>query len=201
MIRPDIIIVSNKPELMLSPFRAELDGYCLGLRIITTCQDASAAVNRNYGLERARSEVVIQVDDDIRGFYPGWWKRLIKPLEAGDVSMVSARLLQKDGSPGPMMFGNQPDTGVDVESVPAVPTACCAHLNDGIRFDERFIKSGYEDTMFCQEVRHRYFDRTIVINNKCTIVHLHEAQGQAETEAYNRAVYQKALQEKGWSDL
>ena len=51
---------------------------------IPTGFNASASVNRNYGLMKAFetiNEYIIMIDDDIGGFYTGWQHDLVEPLK------------------------------------------------------------------------------------------------------------------------
>lgn len=177
MDKPEIILVSNKSEFELAPLRADLDGYCWEHDIIMTCRDASAAINRNYGLDRATSSVVIMIDDDTSGFYWGWIDDLVYPFKDRSIMMVSARLMTPEGCCAGMMFGSN-NLEQPVEDVEAIPTACCAMRNMGFRFDERFIGSGFEDTEASLRLRQIYPDHRIVINNKCKIIHKNVMQNQ-----------------------
>lgn len=169
-MKPDIIVVSNKTKLQLAPMACDLEGFALGHNIIWTCQDASASINRNCGLGQAKTEIVVMMDDDISGFYEGWIDGLIEPLIGDDdVVYVSANLVNRDGSLGPMMFrGNNDEKWTQV---PRAPTACVAFRNDGIRFDERFIGSGFEDDDFCAKLEEKYDGGKFLVHNEVRIVH------------------------------
>lgn len=198
---PDILIPSIKSDVELAPLVCEMQGFSMDNRIITTGLQESASVNRNRALERAKSEIIIMIDDDIAGFFPGWWETLISPLEEDEsIVFVSARLMTVDGNLGAMMFGSG-NTSQRLESVPAAPTACCAFRNDGTRFDEGFIYSGFEDTYFCQCLTHKYKNSKVVINNECKIVHLNEMKGQGKGYEHNKAHYEKLLFQNGWRDF
>ena len=71
---PDIIVPSCKTPDELSPIMSEMQGFSLGCRSMATCRKASAAKNRNIGLDWAKSSIVIMLDDDMGGFFGGWWK-------------------------------------------------------------------------------------------------------------------------------
>lgn len=195
-----IIVPTCKNEYEIAPMISEMQGYAFDLPIITTCTKASAAVNRNIGLEKAQTPMVIMVDDDCAGFYPGWYQQLIKTFNHPNVVMVSARLIKVDGGNAGMMF---PGSGVlDIlDEVPAVPTACIAFRKDELRFDERFLGSQFEDTFYMQCLRHKYPQGKIVIHNACRIIHLNEAKGQSEYYGHNKDLYDSLLKENGWSDF
>jgi hypothetical protein len=121
---PDIIIPTCKTEIQIAAMMVDLQGYCLENKVIATFLPASAAVNRNAGLKKATSKIVIMVDDDISGFWDGWWQELIRPLEMPNCVYVSARLMRPDGRPGAMMF--EGDRNPPLTIVPRAPTACVA---------------------------------------------------------------------------
>lgn len=147
-------------------------------RTIPICYKASAAENRNRGLaECSNGDIVIMVDDDIRGFYDGWEKDLIAPIKAGGVSLVSARLLDKNGNRAPCN-GDTGDMASDMFTAidGHVPSAAIAFVKDFLIFDENYQGAGYEDTDFCEQIKRAYPKEKIVINNKCKLTHLHESK-------------------------
>lgn len=184
---PDIIVPTCQRPAEVSPLMSDMQGFSLGCRSFATCQKASAARNRNIGLEWAKSPIVIMLDDDIGGFFDGWWKMMVKPLEENpDIVMVSARLVKPDRSPGPMMYGG--DRTVPLALVPRVPTACIAFRNDGLRFDdgslidsldkEGYVGSGFEDDDFCARLAEKYPTGRVVINNEVKLVHFNDMKNQ-----------------------
>lgn len=146
--------------------------------IIPTCKDGSAAYNRNYGLNKAKNDIIIMLDDDITGFYDGWDFDLIKLLKE-NVIVVSARLFNPDGTPGTMVGA---DYNLDKEVIELqsrrVPTACIVFRNDGIRFDENYIGSGFEDDDFMNQLGIKYPKGKVLISNKCQLIHLNEKKNQ-----------------------
>jgi glycosyltransferase involved in cell wall biosynthesis len=136
--------------------------------VVVSDQEGSAAFNRNYCLEKAKGDIIIMVDDDITGFFPGWDEVLIKPLEDPSVSIVSARLNT------PMMY--------DGTEFNIVPSACIAFRKTGIRFDENFV-GGFEDTDFCKQMEQAHPSKHTVINEECKLIHLNEKKRQHMTEA------------------
>lgn len=191
MIKPDIILISNRNDIRLAPLRADMDGYTMGYRVVTTGKDASAALNRNYGLDQSSSPVVVMIDDDISGFYEGWVSDLVTPLLDESVMFVGARLMNSDGSCAGMMFGSN-NLNIHVEDVVAVPTACCAFKNTGHRFEERFLGSGFEDTLYCLQLRQMFPEHRIVINNRCKLIHKNVQQNQhGAFYDHNFAIYKE----------
>lgn len=140
--------------------------------IFASSQDVPVAVNRNYCLDKAKGDIIIMVDDDITGFFPNWDKILIKPLEDNSVSIVSARLINSDGTPAPMMYDGQPQYKI-------VPTACIAFRKTEMRFDERFIRN-FEDVDFCKQMAIAYPQKRIFVNEDCKLIHLNEKKRQNE---------------------
>jgi len=172
----------------------ELEGYSLGCKVIVSSSQESAAVNRNRGLDQCKGDIVIQVDDDISGFYDGWWKDLARPLLFGkDVVMVSARLIRDDGSFAEMLGGCYDKSPGTVSVITKeLPSACIAFRNDGTRFDEAYRGSGYEDTDYCAQLRKKYPNGKFLINNKCRLVHRNEQKGQVgENHEHNNAYFAK----------
>lgn len=163
----------------VSPIIAEIRKHTpVQIPIRATCCKASAAENRNRALSMCSiGSIVIQLDDDIRGFYDGWVQDLIEPFQSGTVSIVSARLMSSNGQIAPC----QGDTG-DCRSsfFPAdrqiVPSAAIAFINDGTLFDENYGGAGWEDTSFCRTMAQRYPEKQIVINNRCKLIHLNESK-------------------------
>jgi len=187
---PDVIIATCKTEDEITPLRVYVEGYSMDCRVIPTCQKGSASINRNYGLNLAKSPVVIEIDDDVSGFYRGWWRDLISPLEDPNVIFVSARLMTEDGSLSGMMYGSN-NLDVPIEDVPQAPTACCAFRNDGMRFDTAFVGGGFEDKLFCWQLRKRYTNGRILVNNECRIIHFNEMKNQLnDFYEHNKQVYE-----------
>jgi len=160
-------------------------------RIIASCQNASAAINRNFCLQFARSDILVMLDDDIEGFFPGWLSTLVAPLNSCDeVVMVSARLMAPDGSVGASCAGVH-----DIESkwVPVppkrdcvMPSAAIAFRNWGLRFDEHFIGSGFEDGDFCFQYLDLKPSVQFYINNQCKLIHRNEMKHQWENGHFEK---------------
>lgn len=187
-MNPDIIIPTCKDKYEISPLVCNVEGHSIGCRVIATCQKTSAAINRNAGLDISTSDIVIMLDDDIAGFYDGWWNDLIAPLlQNKNIIIVSARLLNPDGGLGGMMFMG--DTGKDITAVPRVPTAAIAFRKTDLRFFEGYKLSGFEDDHFCAEMQERHTNGRIVINNRCKLIHKNEQKGQREGWEYNKKIF------------
>ncbi len=205
----DIIIPTNKEYHKITRMITRMKNTISSeFRICPTCFKTSAPVNRNYGLIQAKSDIVIMVDDDIKGYYPGWADELVKPLEDPAIIMVSARLMDNKTKPGVMM-DIKPDFSKPVVDVPdfysindtventqrvvkAVPSAAIAFRNDGTRFDENYIGAGFEDTHFCFELCCKYPSGRIVINNNCKLIHKNEMKNQLNGQlSVNQAYFRQ----------
>lgn len=170
----------------------------LNLRVIVTGLQTSAATNRNYGLERAASGIVLMMDDDIAGFPKGWDEHLASVLVCHqNVEMVSARLMTPDGKPG-LMLNIPYDDGHPLYTVPQqqLPTACIALRNDGTRFDEMYAGSGFEDNDFCHQIVRKKPEAVFCIHNEVKVIHKNEMKNQGAAWEANQAYYRKK-----WSKL
>lgn len=188
----DIIIPTNKPSHKLKAIMNKAF-ECAGsnFRIMATCFNASAATNRNYGLNQATSEIVIMIDDDIRGFFPGWAEKLMQPLlENRDVVMVSARLMKSKCVLGVMM-NIKPDLSKEVVEVPdrMLPSACIAFRNDGTRFDEGYIGASFEDTDHCMQLNQKYPNAKYLIHNGVKLIHLNRMTNQLQGQLMRNQIY------------
>lgn len=145
------------------------------------------------------------IDDDVTGFYPGCFDVLIQPLIdfPEKYSIVAARYLRANGTVGPQL-GNagknetngepiqkaihSPETGLNL-----VGSACIAFYRDYTRFDIAYHAGGaYEDTDFCMQMKKKYPEKDIIINNKCRLIHNCEGKGrgvQHEHWHYNRTYF------------
>ena len=176
---------SIKNEILLNTDRSQCE-------LITTCQKATASVNRNAGLNQASGDIIIQCDDDIYGFFPGWVDALIKPFTFDpDTLVVSARLLRENLSPN-YMNGDEDGSHIndgEYYEVPTklVPGACTAMRKTDLRYDEGFKGSGFEDTDFTLNLRERFPNGRVFIANNCKLIHRNEMKNQvgANREIFN----------------
>ena len=65
-------------------------------------------------------------------------------------------------------------------------TACIAIGNDGLRFDEHFLGSGFEDDDFCMQLREKYPDGIWLILHDVKVIHTNEKKNQAAPWLHNR---------------
>lgn len=190
---PDIIIPTFKDQYEIAPMLCDVEGCSWGCNVIATCKKDTASINRNYGLSLSQADIIIMIDDDIRGFYNDWWKELVNTLNDNSIVMVSARLLNEDGSLG-FMLGECYDLDRDIVEIPQkeLPTAAAAFRKTDLRFDEGFKGSGFEDTDFCYQLKNNYPAGKFVINNKCRLTHLHQMKNQTgEYYTHNKNYFNK----------
>lgn len=188
----DIIIPTCKPPEAVAALVAEIEATAgLPCRVTATCRDASAAANRNYGLDNSASDPLIMVDDDMERFPQDWAVKLIEVLaDRPNCVMVSPQLAKPDGSPG-IMMGNMDHrrSGVTVCGERKLATACIAIRRNSLRFDESYIGSGFEDNDYCFQLRAAFPDAEFCVRHDLWIVHRNEQknQGGAFWE-HNRAI-------------
>jgi len=190
----NIQIVTYKNESELLEQKKELEKNTPGVNIFYTGQKTSAAINHNYGIENTDDDIIVSMDDDLFGFFPGWLEELIKPLEDENVKLVGARLFDKHGKIQPTSSGsnNLNDDYVDVTKQ-HLPATCIAFrrkdIGDDVRFDEKFIGSGWDDTDFCEQLKAKFPKGKLVINNKVKLIHANEMKEQGDNWITNRDLF------------
>lgn len=151
--------------------------------VYASCLPESAAINRNFCLSHIDiGEIAIMLDDDIEGFYVGWIDDLLKPLADETVAIVSARLLNTDGSFGPTCsrcYDAEPEE-IEITSngVCVMPTAAIAFRHRGHWFDESFLGSGFEDNDWMLQYMKADPSCRFIQSNKCRLVHRNEMKNQ-----------------------
>lgn len=161
-----------------------------GQLIFTGLKD-SAAKNRNFGLKKARSKIIIMVDDDIRGFFDGWDETLCELLiEYPRYKFISPELTAPDGGHTPMqgriIKSSSKILYTATENI--IPLACVIFRRDKkIFFDEEYVGSGFEDTDFLKQYEEKYHMWN-GITNKVKLIHLNEAKNQ---RGHNNEIWKK----------
>jgi len=134
------------------------------------------------------------LDDDISGFYPGWHLDLLAPFRDPLVCMVSARLMNPDGSIGPTCsrcYDLEPEEiEVFSDGHCVLPTAAIAFRNIGLRFDERYKGSGWEDNDFCFQYLKANPKYKFIQSNRCRLIHANEMKHQAEYWTHNKEYFE-----------
>lgn len=201
----NIIIATYKSAEEINPLVQEIQRETHSdYRLILTCQKDSAAVNRNYGLDRAESEIVIMIDDDTFGYKCDWEKNLIEPLKDINILAVSARLMGKTfrgqvdyTKPGLVTCQNY-DINKPVVEVKYIPTTCVAFRKTDLRFHEGFKGSGFEDTYFFWQLQKRNINGKLVIYNEVKIKHKNEKKNQIEYWIENTNLWNKLTNKAKW---
>lgn len=166
--------------------------------IFASCLNASASVNRNVCLDQIRvGDVAVMIDDDIEGFYPGWETYLAQGLRLPGAAVVSARLLNPDGSFGPTCSGNYDPSPMEIPLPPRpghphciMPTAAIAFVHRGHRFNENMVGSGWEDNDWCAQYVAADTGAVFVQSNRCRLIHRNEAKMQRGARwDHNRAEF------------
>jgi hypothetical protein len=143
----------------------------------------------------SNADAVVMLDDDISGLTPGWDAALIRALEeVPGAVMVSARLMNADGTVGTMM-SIKPDLSPQRQVVEKgyLPSACIAFRRyRAAWFDENFIGSGWEDTDFCDTLHTINPSGVFAICNDIRVVHRNEMKnGSAVNFELNKRYYMK----------
>jgi len=198
----DIIIPTIRTREEIAPLVAEIERTAgCDVRVIATCQQVSAAKNRNIGLDLSTSDPVIMVDDDMEQFPQGWAVRLCEVLaERPNCVMASPQLASPKGGAGCMMGGHAiRRDGITSAQQRKLPTACVAIRRNPIRFDEAYIACGWEDDDYCAQLRLANPDAEFLVRHDLWIVHRNEAKGQfGENWKINEAYFMnKWIDRKG----
>ena len=173
-MQADIVVPAYAPSETLSRLLLDIPRVTAPpYRLVVVGKHQSASLNRNDGLGKSGSRYVIMCDDDIADLPFGWNRRLVQILrENRDLAAVSARLLRADGRPG----GNvaHDETLVpDLVRVDHIPTACCAFRRTEVRFDEGYVRAGWEDTDYFMQLRSAH-GGDVAIANDVRVLHLNE---------------------------
>jgi hypothetical protein len=189
-MKPDILIPTCKTDWDISPMIGELFSVDHDPNVFYSCfEEGSAAINRNRCLSMATATIVIMADDDMTGFFPGWAEKHVAPFEKDEnIIQVAARLLNTDGTYGAMM-GDTKDYTTPLVEVPLAPSACIAFRNDGTRFWEEYLGSGFEDTDFIFQLKEKYPKGKIFVNNEVRLIHTHEMKNQNKYFEHNKAIF------------
>jgi hypothetical protein len=175
----EIIIPTIKKASDLVDLLAEIHNKCvLEHKIIVSSNERCVAYNSNRGLDQVNGEFVLKIDDDVFDFTYGFDKILIDTLiHNSDIQIVSARILNVDGTPQNTCSQNLELTpSLVYPSTLLVPFCLVAFRNDGTRFDENYQGSSFDDTDFNFQLREKYPNFKVVINNDATAKHKLESK-------------------------
>jgi hypothetical protein len=133
--------------------------------IVTCLEKESLFANRNYGLKQCKAPVVIMMDDGASGFYRGWWRELITPMEDPRVVLCAPRLIAPDGVVISIPYSDN-SLAEPVEYVQSVPLCFVAIRNSGVLFDERGSDRDFVGSQCAKRQ-----DAAIAISNQCKMVY------------------------------
>ncbi len=178
----NIIIPTCKTADQIQPLVDEVRATATGGWIlIIQSEKAIVSVNRNKGLDKATANLVIMIDDDVYDLPIGWNEALVKPLEHKEIDIVSARIINSDGTDFidkynvfKLHYRKVPFSSIYFDYV---PTTCCAFRNTTNRFDETL--TGAEDVDFCRKHYKRF-----LVRNDLVIKHRHEDK----TDSFKRDI-------------
>lgn len=191
-IEADIVIPAYESGSNLQKLLAEISEKTVPpYNLILIRHRKSAAQNRNLGLHRTNSAYIIMCDDDIEDLPLGWNRQLVYVLkENREILAASARLMNPDGSPGRNTANNY-DLASKLADVDMIPTACCIFRKTDVRFDERYIRAGWEDTDFFMQLKEKVGGKFIIVN-QVRVVHLNEEKNCGGTQnTYNEQLFNK----------
>src|SRR5581483_5654511 len=133
-------LLNNLTRVTRSPYNVIL---CVGKR--------SAVLNQNVGLDRARTRYAVFLDDDIL-LTEGWLERLRETMDATGAGAVSGRQLGMDGRALYTSAGCP--EGAIIEA--PIGGTCFMFRNDlGLRFDEAYVRSQWDDVDFMYQLYER----------------------------------------------
>lgn len=196
----DVIIPTCKAPREVAPQVAEIIATAgVPVRVIPTCTPGSASQNRNIGLDAASSPIRIMLDDDVCDFDEGWAGALVETLRNHpQCVMVSPQLMRPGRSGFGFMMGlAKPDQGKEKGNGctritgPHLLTACVAIRKDGLRFDEAFLGSGFEDNEYCDQQNAKYPGCFRLVNHDVQVVHWNEMKQQRENWEHNKGHYER----------
>ena len=148
----DILIRVYEPH---DRFRQLLDNLTRVTRspynVIAVVGKRHAVLNQNRALERVRTRYAVFLDDDVL-LTPGWLERLRETMDRTGAGAVSGRQLRMNGEPLASAAAVAPGQIVEI----AFGGACFMFRTDlGIRFDERFVRSQWDDFDFLFQIYER----------------------------------------------
>lgn len=188
-----ILIATIKEENELTGLIDELKSKAvLEYELIVSSSKNSVAYNSNRGLERAKGDIILKVDDDVFDFPQGWDKLLVDTLKQDSrIIIASVRVFNPDGTVQ-KTCSNTMELEPEIIDTPSglVPFCCVAFRNDGTRFDENFKGSSFDDTDFNFQLRMKYPGWRAVINNSIRLKHKLESKvcrfGENQTYFLNK---------------
>jgi len=176
----DVIIPTIKNQTDIMPLvDAIIRTAGMDINIIATCREVCAAKNRNIGLEKSTGDIVCMIDDDICGLPQNWLADMLAVWNAyPNCVMASPRLMRTDGLFGSMIGYPVSSVGLEVIESRELPSACILMINAGLRFDEEYIGSGFEDSDMCRQLKWKFPSGIWICNHAVKVVHKNEMKNQ-----------------------
>ena len=149
----DILIRVYEPH---DRFRQLLDNLTRVTRspynVIAVVGKRHAVLNQNRALERVRTRYAVFLDDDVL-LTPGWLERLRETMDRTGAGAVSARQLRMNGEP----LSTAAACGEHRAIVEALSGGACFMFRTdlGLRFDERYVRSQWDDVDFMFQLYER----------------------------------------------
>lgn len=163
-----------------------------GQLIFTGLKD-SASKNRNLGLDKATSELVISIDDDIIiGDQPGWDEKFASDFLAveSNTFMMSARLLNQNGTYQDLNGDNKIyNQKIVYSNKDMCPSAMIIFRKNHLRYNLQYLGSSFEDSHFCMEYKRLDHRKRVAFDNEIKVVHLNQAKNQIPHVEHNKSVF------------
>ncbi len=190
----DVIVPTCKTKSELLPGLAIEIMATAGMpvRVIETCQQASAAHNRNYGLDRAKSPLRVMIDDDIERLPDNWAVDMVQVMDwHPDCVMLSPQLINPDNTFAFMMgCPTSKASGLSILPQQRLLTAFVMIRDNDLRFDENFVGSGWEDDGYSADLRARYPQGTWMVCHDIRVIHRNEQKNQRANFQKNKEYYE-----------
>jgi len=174
-----------------------LDTATLDYNLIIHPNKAHSAANSNFLINRSPTEYMILVDDDLKFTQKGWDAKLMETLTTTpNAGCVVPRLFSSDGKNINAQSAVKKDsivTGIKAAG------AVMAFKDCGIRNDEHYVKTQYNDTDFLYQFIKE--GMLVIVDGRVDVLHMKEAtvgKGYTKEMKANKAYFNKKW---GKSDL
>ena len=168
-----------------------LDTATLDYNLIIHPNKAHSAANSNFLINRSPTEYMILVDDDLKFTQKGWDAKLMETLTTTpNAGCVVPRLFSSDGKNINAQSAVKKDsivTGIKAAG------AVMAFKDCGIRNDEHYVKTQYNDTDFLYQFIKE--GMLVIVDGRVDVLHMKEATVEMKA---NKAYFNKKW---GKSDL
>ena len=167
-----------------------LDTATLDYNLIIHPNKAHSAANSNFLINRSPTEYMILVDDDLKFTQKGWDAKLMETLTTTpNAGCVVPRLFSSDGKNINAQSAVKKDsivTGIKAAG------AVMAFKDCGIRNDEHYVKTQYNDTDFLYQFIKE--GMLVIVDGRVDVLHMKEAtvgKGYTKETKANKAYFNK----------